>query len=381
MHKLSTLVASLALAAPLAAGAQTPPPAAPEEKPAASAAPAAPAPKWYEAIEVHGLADGYYQLRLDADQTNPAALRSFDDLNGFNLGYAKVSVGLNPSPAGFKIDLGYGRAADKITPEFNADGSVNTLNGLAGVRYVQQAYAAVKLGIVQLDVGRFVTSAGAEVIEAKDNWLYSRSLLFTNIPLTHVGARATVAVPGVEGLSAIVGVNNGWDVSDPNSPHKTAQLAFTYSKAVTTLAGTLLVGKQPGIDDTRTLVDLVAQQGFGPLAVNVNFDYYKQGSATAGVSGLGKWWGVAAMAKYSLPSDVARISVRGEYLKDEDGLITGVASNKLFELTGGVAVPYGSNGELRAEIRYDKSDEKLAIFRSVPEDKQVTGTIAALAWF
>jgi hypothetical protein len=28
-----------------------------------------------------------------------------------------------------------------------------------------------------MDFGKFVTSAGAEVIEAKDNWNYSRSLL------------------------------------------------------------------------------------------------------------------------------------------------------------------------------------------------------------
>ena len=31
---------------------------------------------------------------------------------------------------------------------------------------------------VQIDVGKFVTSAGAEVIESNANWNYSRSLLF-----------------------------------------------------------------------------------------------------------------------------------------------------------------------------------------------------------
>jgi hypothetical protein len=352
---------ALALAMPLAAAAQATP--APEATPAPA--------KWYEAVEVHGLADGYYQVRLDASQANPAELRAFDDFNGFNLGYAKLSVAMAPAPAGFRIDLGYGRAADKITPEAAVDAL-----GAGGLRFVQQAYAAMKLGPAELNVGRFVTSAGAEVIEAKDNWLYSRSLLFNNIPFTHVGARATLATP-VEGLGLVLGVNNGWDVVNPNSPHKTGQLALTYAKDATLGAATLLVGKQPGAPDTRTLVDVVAQQGFGPLSVNVNVDYFDEGSFT--------WWGVAVMGKYSLPGDVARISVRGEYVDDQDGFITGaslpagVTENTLWELTGGVAVPVGTSSEIRLEARYDKSDE--SIFRGGADDQQVTGTIAAIAWF
>ena len=40
-----------------------------------------------------------------------------------------------------------------------------------------------------MDFGKFVTSAGAEVIESKDNWNYSRSLLFAYaIPYWHFGA-------------------------------------------------------------------------------------------------------------------------------------------------------------------------------------------------
>jgi hypothetical protein len=353
------LIAALALTAPDAVRAQPTTAAAPE------AAPAAAESKWYEAIEVHGLADAYYGLRLDAAQTNPAEGRAFDDLNGFNLGYAELSVSSEPAPAGFRIDLGYGRAADKITPEATVDAL-----GIGGIRFVQQAYAALKFGAVQLDVGRFVTSAGAEVIEAKDNWMYSRSFLFNNIPATHVGARATITTP-VEGLTAVVGVNNGWDVVDPNSPHKTGQLAFTYGKEQTTLAGSLFVGKQPGVDDTRTLLDLIAQQGFGPLALNVNFDYFDEGDAS--------WWGVAAMGKYTLPNDVVRLSARGEYVDDKDGFITGIADNSLIEFTGGVALAVGSSAELRLEARYDMSDE--ALFLGGTEDKQITGTLSALVWF
>jgi hypothetical protein len=233
----------------------------------------------------------------------------------------------------------------------------------------------MKLANVELNVGRFVTSAGAEVIEAKDDWLYSRSLLFNSIPFTHVGVRAIATV--AEGVTATVGVNNGWDVVDPNSPHKTGQLALTFAREATAVAGTFLFGKQPGATEYRTLVDAVVQQGFGPLAVNVNLDWFKEGDF--------QWWGVAAMARYSLPGDVAKLSVRGEYQDDRDGFLTGAAlppgvtSNTLYELTGGVAVPVGASSELRVEVRWDKADE--AIFRGGADDQQVTGQIAALAWF
>ena len=63
----------------------------------------------------------------------------------------------------------------------------------------------------ELDFGKFVTSAGAEVIEAKDNWNYSRSLLFVNaIPYWHFGARTSLPVSKTEtiGFQLVNGWNN-----------------------------------------------------------------------------------------------------------------------------------------------------------------------------
>ena len=62
-----------------------------------------------------------------------------------------------------------------------------------------------------MDFGKFVTSAGAEVIEAKDNWNYSRSLLFVNaIPYWHFGARTSMPVSKTEtiGFQLVNGWNN-----------------------------------------------------------------------------------------------------------------------------------------------------------------------------
>ena len=57
---------------------------------------------------------------------------------------------------------------------------------------VEQAYGEIALpGNLTLDFGKFTTTAGAEVIEANKNWLYSRSFLFNVIPFVHTGVRAT----------------------------------------------------------------------------------------------------------------------------------------------------------------------------------------------
>jgi len=76
---------------------------------------------------------------------------------------------------------------------------------------------------------------------------------------------------------------------------------------------------------------------------------------------------------------VARITVRGEYVKDNHGVrfATGVDTN-VWEGTAGLSVPVGASSELRAEARYDKASQ---VIFAPAKDSQLTGTIAALAWF
>ena len=70
---------------------------------------------------------------------------------------------------------------------------------------------------LQVDIGKFVTPAGAEVIETKDNWNYSRGLLFSYaIPYYHFGMRAKYAFNDKYALTGFF--VNGWNnVVDNNS--------------------------------------------------------------------------------------------------------------------------------------------------------------------
>jgi hypothetical protein len=354
------------LLTPLAALAQTTPAEPAPAAPAATLESAKPSP-WYSTVTFGGAVDAYYMVRFDAAQDTVTSFRAFDAATGFNLGYAKLTAAMAPSPAGFRLDLGFGPSADVVTPGTTA-------------KYVQQAYVALQLGPVELDVGRFVTSAGAELIEAKDNWIYSRSLLFNLIPFTHVGAKATATL--IPGLTATLGVNNGWDVIGGGQPAKTGQLSLAYAGPSSSLVA---VNLYEGINPTtytnatnttfyRTLVDIVAGASFGPLDVNANFDWSTEAADS--------WYGGALMARYHLLGDIARVSVRGEIVKDLNGVRFGTGTDTtVVEGTLSAALPVATNAELRAEVRYDHADEDIFQKGVLPSNHQVTGTVAALAWF
>jgi hypothetical protein len=372
---MKKVVHALAAAASIAvAGSALAADAAPADaKPAEPAKP----PPWYQQITVSGAADGYYQVRLDEAQTTTLQQRAFDAPLGFMLGDALLSVALAPgnSPAGFRVDLNFGNTANVI--DLTSAAAAGTAPPTVG-RYVLQAYASAKLGPVQLDLGRFTTSVGAEVVSAKDNWLYSRSLTFNLEPITHTGARVTV--PLSDALSLQLGIVNGWDVVTTSYAGKTGEAQLAYAGpngtalALTSYFGpnpTLWTGAPNTANEWRTIVDLVAGTTLGPLGLSLNVDWGKEASAQYVAGSL--------MARYSLPNDVLRITGRGEWVNDIDGVrfATGVHTT-VWEVTGGIAAPIGSNAELRLEVRYDKASEPVF---TPAKDTQTTGTIAALAWF
>jgi len=377
--------AAVALLLPLLAAAQTATPAAaPANPPAApaaapSTAPPEPAkpPPWYSTVTFSGFVDAYYQARLDAAQDAPIVARAFDYANGFNLGDAVLSAAMAPAPAGFRIDLQFGNTATAIDATSAAAAGSPTPSF---ARYVLQAYAALKLGPVELDAGRFVTLASSEVVPAKDNWLYSRSLLYALVPVGHTGARATL--PLSSEFTLRMGVNNGWDAVTSSHAGKTGEAQLAYAgPSNTTAAVTAYVGPNPtvwsGAANTkgayRTLVDVVAGTTVGPLGLLANFDWATEDADA--------WWGVGLAARWSFPGDVARLTARGEYVKDFHGarFATGV-DTEVYEGTAGLSVPVGGNSELRVEARWDHSNQSI-FNKGVPTQDQVTGTVAALAWF
>ena len=354
-YRLSSLIAVLALV-PAAA--------------LADAAPAAPATPAAPKVTIGGLVDSYYELNLGQSQTVVNTLRPFDGTPGFHLNYAELNGVVDAGPAALRLDLGFGRQT--------ALGTTNL--------FVQQAYATFKLGSTTLDFGRFVTSAGAEVIESKDNWLYSRSILFYNaIPFAHEGLRATT--PLAEGLNLQYGIVNGWDddatlaTSTVVSGHKVGNLSLAYAneKSPVTLNLNVYAGEEQASTAFRTLVDLVVGYTAGPIGLNLNVDYATQGTgtdSTGAAQAKATWYGASAMVRYT--ADAFKVSGRLEYFDDKDGYKTGTAT-AYYEGTLGLAYPVGTNAELRAELRYDAAKDAVPAYGD--EKSLATFTVGALAWF
>src|SRR5882672_9879868 len=220
-------------AAPPAAENQTPT-AAPAATPAAAPAPQDPAPAsaptWSVGpIDFSGLVDGYYSFNANHPASQFNQLYNFDvKANQFSLNMAKLSMSHTADPVGFQVDLGFGRAFDIIHA-----GEPSTAPSF--LRNVEQAYVVLKPAKwkgFEIDLGQFVTSAGAEVIETQSNWNYSRSLLFSwAIPYYHFGIRTSMPI-GSTGLTVGVQVVNGWNniIDDTGKNMQTVGITGAYAK-------------------------------------------------------------------------------------------------------------------------------------------------------
>ena len=162
---------------------------------------------------VSGFVDGYYGYNLNNPGSRKNLFRNFDiNHNQFSLNYAEIAVERKPGPLGFRADVGFGDTATLVHAGEPAGPDI--------YRYLQQLYVSASRKKVEVDFGKFVTWSGAEVIETKDNWNYSRSFLFSwAIPYYHAGIRTIVTASDKVTLSGFV--VNGWNNVVDNNNGKT----------------------------------------------------------------------------------------------------------------------------------------------------------------
>jgi hypothetical protein len=384
---------------PPAAAPMPPPPPPPEPMPpppvevAAPMAPAAPAaPSAGPKFTWGGFVDTYYMYLFNpVDGANSligtVAPRQFDtNTNSATLNLAALSLNAAMDPVAFQLDIGYGSAGSIIN---NANGvvlpnmatSTTMTPGVQGNFVVLQAYGTISL-LPQLtfDFGKFYTTAGAEVIQANKNWMYSRSILFFNIPLVHTGARANFKVNDMLSLQA--SLVNGWNDDPDVNAWKTVGLSATITPApIATIVATTYIGKEqpqaaasstPG--DLRVLADIVAALTFSDkLGVNINFDYVK---APTNV-GADYLVGVSAMARLVI-NDHLNVAARGEFVRGHTDV--GNVNQDIMEGTVMVGLPVGKNFELRPEFRIDHLGQSTQ-FSNTGATNMMTGTLAALTYF
>jgi len=400
-NRILQTLGGAAMAIAMMAGAQTPAPpaaapvAAPSDQvPAAPAqAPAAPAaPTWsLGPMDLSGFIDGYYSF--NANRPTNAANGQINDLynfndktDQFNLSAAKLTLNHDPDPVGAHIDFFYGRTNDLFNAVPPNTSSADQLN------YIEQAFLSLKPPKAkgfELDFGKFVTSAGAEVAEAKDNWNYSRSLLFSwAIPYYHFGARTSLPVSKTETIG--LQVVNGWNNVSKSNGGATVGLTSALTKPKYTWDVNYYGGPEnPNTTSGfRNLIDstllLTPNAKFNAY---LNYDYGQNrdaivgtGESATGDNKLNHWQG-AAIAAHGQASAKQALAGRFEYFNDPNGFQTGTAQH-VYEFTGTYEYKWVEGLLTRIEYRGDFSNVA-AFHKDVSQmvDQQSTVTVAFIAFF
>jgi Putative beta-barrel porin-2, OmpL-like. bbp2 len=321
-------------------------------------APAPAVPSWTDTLSAWGLTtNGYVAASYYASNGYPSNIHEFDiQHDTFQLDQAGLLIAYQPkSGFGALVDAFAGEDARLLNAAESGSGDHSVFD-------IRQAFLQYAAGPLTVIAGKYVTLAGAEVINPTQNTNFSRSLIFTwSEPLTHTGVRATWAL--ADTFSLIAGINNGWNVTSTSYGSKTGELGLAWApNKIFSLATQAYLGKMLPYDGERALVDVVATyNATSALTFILNFDWDQQQFPTAPSA---SWNGAALYVNYAF-NDRWRLSARAEYLDDKDGFNFGGTGQTLREGTLTVGYTPVKNFELRIEGRYDRAQDEI-LYRSNP---------------
>jgi hypothetical protein len=326
-------------------------------------------------VTLSGFVDTYYGYNSNQPIGRTNGLRNFDINSAqFGLNMLELVADKAPDPAashvGFHVALGFGQAMNLVnSTEVGSPNAPGSPVGTVGVvsnfdQYLKEGYLEFLAGKkLQINVGKFVTPAGAEVIESKDNWNYSRGLLFAwAIPYFHFGVNAKYTFSPKFAVTGYL--TNGWNNSVDNNSGKTGGFSAAWTpNAKWSLIENYLTGPEHTNDNSnfRNLSDtVISYTPNAKLSLMANYDY---GSDTIvdttvlpfAVGPKVHWDGIAGYIKYA-PNANWYIATRGEYFQDHDGFSTGTAQN-VGEFTLTLQRILAGKIMSRLEYRYDSSDK------------------------
>jgi len=336
-----------------------------------------------------GFVDVYYGQNFNNPAGQANGLRFFDGAtNQFGLNLVEMVVDKAPDPSnsrtGYHVALGFGQA-------MNAVNGSEPKGGLGFDQYLKEAYfsylAPVGKGL-QVDIGKFVTPHGAEVIETKDDWNYSRGILFSYaIPYYHFGMRAKYVFNDKYSLTGFF--VNGWNNVLDNNTGKTYGASFGWNpNKKFGIAQNYMVGPEENTvnSNLRQLSDtVITYSPTSRLSFIVNGDYGRGDRFTDPLTNTLShpvfWTGVAGYIKYAFTSTTA-ISTRYEYYDDHDGFTTGTLAPTHFnEFTTTFEKLMAHHIISRFEFRRDMSNQPVLLKGSNPVLDQNTLTAGLVFTF
>ena len=248
-------------------------------------------------------------------------------------------------------------------------------------------------------MGKFLTSAGGELIDAPHNDMFSRTLLFgLAIPFVHTGIKASRTIitheDGSSLLDASFGVANGWGnhnvgssfgggPSNGNFPTWLMTASISPSDMFSATVN-YFVGETTQTGSYRNLIDIVASvKPMDDFTLSFNFDWVSDEAAVAdpvkfGNLNYGDLWGLAAIARYDFAVGDKKNwygAMRVEFFDDHEGVALGVTNNEIWGLTWTLGYKPLESLLLRTEVRWDEADAN--IYENGSSSSQVTASFDA----
>jgi hypothetical protein len=343
-------------------------------------------PAWLREVTLDGYLSatwGYNFNRPDS-RTNQVRVFDFDD-DAFKVDLFELVVQRpvsKPREAGFRMDLAFGSSVPRVSSSAGLFRDSTRTDDLDLHQAFLSWVAPVGSGL-RLDLGKFITQHGYEVIDGYDGWNdeATRSFLFGYaIPFTHVGLRAGyVFSPRVSATALVV---NGWDVARENNRSKSvgAQIACTPVGSLTVTVNGMAGAERAGVErDPRTLLDAVAIWKVHPrLTLGANADWGAERGAVA-PGELARWRGYAGYARF-VGSGGFALCLRAESFQDLAGARTGTAQ-RLREVTLTPELRLAPRLLLRLDGRVDRSDHDVFERGNAFTDTQPTVLVNALYAF
>jgi hypothetical protein len=350
--------------------------------------------------------DGYYEYNFNRPPGGVNDLRAYDVLsNAFSINQADVIFALDPDVAakrryGVRLDLQFGQATETL------QGNPANEPRPEIYRNIFQAYGTyvVPLGRgLNVDVGKWASSLGAEGNYTKDQMNYTRSFYFYYLPFYHAGVRTQYRIN--DRLALNYWLVNGTNQSEPTNQYKDELFGYVAqpAKSVTWTMNYYLGQDHPNVTPaTNCTVPVQPGLCLAPITpapngkVNI-FDSYATWQATPkltlqaeGDYVIQRQWtysapmhvdGGAAYVQYQL-TPRADVALRGEYLSDRGGLFSN-ATQALKEGTATYEYKLGDGLDAFLEFRRDWSNIPYFTtnLATSPSIQQPTATLGLVWWY
>lgn len=321
-------------------------------------------------IDGHVDVTGNFNFNGSPNRTNVG--RHYDtNANTFILNVAHVAIHRDAqkgSIVGFNIEIDLGQDA-RHNNATKVNSPASSTNDLVDLQEAWIKILAPNHENCGVQVGKFATWQGIEVIESTGNPVISRGFLFMFAePLNHVGINAFYTHDMGNGMMFDIrfGAVNGWDSEIDNNKEKTFIWYFGVKKEgvfEAHLNGTWGDEQAGSSGDPRTSVDLTGsvQTPDGMVVVFFQLNHGSEKEALAGAEWV-HWFGLALEPVIDLKKQLPGFKLAGrfELFDDHDGArINALGTNEpatVWNVTLCPSYAITDNCTVRFEYRYDWSN-------------------------